>query len=82
MLEKLGNSLKLLVAGDASEAVDGPGSLSDEEEKVLGAAERQRLRKLFDKFDANGDGALSQAEHGLLRVVMITAGRLATSSRR
>ena len=66
MLEKLGNSLKLLVAGDASEAVDGPGSLSDEEEKVLGAAERQRLRKLFDKFDANGDGALSQAEHGLL----------------
>lgn len=58
-LEKLGNSLKKMVSGDdEADAEDAVPPMDDET--------RQRLRTLFDKFDASGDGTLSQREHGML----------------
>ena len=57
MLDTLGHSLKSLVGGESPVEVETP---------TLGDDERQRLRILFDKFDENGDGGLSQKEHGLL----------------
>ena len=63
MLEQLGNSLRSLVASDEAEAcapddTGGAMTLDDDEKK--------RLRALFDKFDVDGNGALSQREHGML----------------
>jgi Ca2+-binding EF-hand superfamily protein/ribosomal protein L32 len=63
IIEKLGNSLKSLVSGEG----DGQaGGGSDGAAPQLSDEERARLKELFDHFDVNGDGALSQAEHGML----------------
>ena len=59
-LEHMGNSLKQLFSGGNNE-----GEKSEEAPPIDEEAQK-RLRALFDKFDANGDGTLSQREHGML----------------
>lgn len=59
-LELLGASLKSLVTGDDKETPEDEAASPFDEE------ERERLRALFSKFDENGDGRLSQREHGML----------------
>lgn len=58
-LELLGESLKHLVGGGEKEPEPEAAPAMDDET-------RQRLHALFTKFDENGDGRLSQREHGML----------------